>query len=118
MAQCQRRRQVRRLEYSDIQRVAAVRVFERKYRGKGRRHQAAAGTGPQRLGKRQSTSNASPARPGRRVLADDLPGHAGRGQAFVCRWHRAGNVQGDRKHRHPHWRDYRELRARRCNPNR
>src|SRR6266404_3042146 len=49
--------QVRRLEYHDFPPVAAVRVFERRYRRKSRQAQARARAGSTRLGKCQSPSD-------------------------------------------------------------
>ena len=50
--------QVRRLEYHDFARMAAVRVFERRYCRKSREAQARARAGSTRLGKWQSPSDA------------------------------------------------------------
>ena len=50
--------QVRCLEYHDFQRMAAVRVLERRYCRKSRQAQARARAGSTRLGKWQSPSDA------------------------------------------------------------
>jgi hypothetical protein len=51
MAGRQHGNQVRRLEYHDFPRMAAVRVFERRYCGKSRQAQARTGAASTRLGK-------------------------------------------------------------------
>ena len=50
--------QVRRLEYHDFSRMAAVRVSKRRYCGKNHQNQATGRAGFARLGKRKSRSDA------------------------------------------------------------
>src|SRR5437588_7757347 len=118
MARRQHGHQVRRLEYHDFPRMAAVGVSKRRYCRKSRQAQARARAGSTRLGKWESASNAYQGRSGRYVLADDISNNVGRRKTAVCRWHDPGGLQGDGKHSRLEWRHHRELRACRRDHNR
>ncbi len=70
------------------------------------------GTGAPGPRQRDADSDAAPARPGRRAVAQDLPGHARRRPQVVRRRHAPRRFRSHRNQRIGQWRHHRQVQAR------
>src|SRR5690349_11431605 len=85
LAKCDDRNKVRRIEHTGLERVAAVRLFERQSCGKGTGAKTIGWSGSARFRKREYAANALKSGSRRRARADDNSGHA---------WHRQTPIPG------------------------